>query len=157
MSAPLHSLQSALEHEVALVQRFIAILQAEAQALEHPDQADALNASTQDKNDCIDLLTKAGTARENALRALGFTPDAAGLNQAVETHPALADLGARLVQLGQQAVELNASNGAAIDVYLKHTQQALQALQPLVGGAGLYDASGRPGAVKGQRKTITAG
>lgn len=100
---------------------------------------------------------EAGKAREHALRELGHAPDRAGLEKAAADHPSLREACARLFELGQQASALNAANGAAIDTYLKHTQQALQALQPLVGGAGLYDASGRPGGVKGRRKTITAG
>lgn len=47
MTAPLQALQQSLENELALVQRFIDILRVEAEALERPDHADALNTSTQ--------------------------------------------------------------------------------------------------------------
>lgn len=157
MTAPHQALQRSLENELALVQRFIDILRVEAEALEQPDRADELNTSTQAKNACIEQLADAGKARENALLELGYTSDRTGLEKAAADHPSLRDACARLFELGQQASELNAVNGAAIGTYLRHTQQALQALQPLVGGPGLYDASGRPGAAKGQRKTITAG
>ena len=157
MTATPDALLSNLKNELALVQRFIDILRTEAIALEQPDYADKLNQSTHEKNACIELLTAAATAREAALRELGYAADKTGLEQAAQEHPQLHSVCEQLFALGQTASELNAANGAAIDTYLKHTQQALQALQPLVGGAGLYDASGRPGAIKGQRKTITAG
>lgn len=157
MTATPDTLLNTLENELVLVRRFIDIVRAEAVALEQHDQADQLNNSTQEKNACIEQLAAAGKARENALRELGYTANRTGLEEAAQAHPQLHDTSAQLFQLGQTASELNAANGAAIDVYLKHTQQALQALQPLVGGAGLYDASGRPGAIKGRQKTITAG
>ena len=157
MPAALEILQSSLDNELDLVQRFIDILHVEAEALEQPDKTDLLNKSTQQKNDCIEQLTKAGKARESVLAELGYAPNRSGLEQAAQTHPQLAAKCEQLFELGQAASQLNAANGAAIDTYLKHTQQALQALQPLVGGSGLYDASGKPGAIKGQRKTITAG
>ena len=157
MSASPQILQRALEAELTLVQRFIDILKAETHALEQPDHGEALNTSTQDKNACIEQLLDAGRTRESALRELGFGPDRAGLDEAAAIHPALRESCARLFDLGRQASELNAANGAMINTYLRHTQQALQALQPLVGNPGLYDASGRPGQAKGQRKSITAG
>lgn len=157
MTASLDSLQTALNTELAAVQRFMNALQAEAAALEQPDNFDELNASTTLKNSCIEQLVAAGKNREQVLSGFGFTPDRAGLEQAVEDHPELRETCQRLLSLGENASLMNAANGAAIDTYLKHTQQALQALQPLVGGTSLYDASGRPGAAKGQRKTITAG
>jgi len=157
MTASLDSLQIALDNELAAVQHFIDVLQTEAAALEQPDSFDELNASTSQKNACIEQLLAAGNDREQSLIRLGFTPDRAGLEEAVKIHPKLQETSEKLFKLGESARSLNAANGAAIDTYLKHTQQALQTLQPLVGGTSLYDASGRPGAVKGQRKTITAG
>lgn len=157
MSATPPTLQRCLEAELALVQRFIDILRAEAEALERPDHGEALNTSTQEKNLCIEQLLEAGQARDDALRELGFGPGRAGLDAACGSQPALRDTCARLFELGRQASDLNAANGVMIDTYLKHTQQALSAMQHLVGNPGLYDASGRTGPVKGQRKTITAG
>lgn len=157
MIAALDTLQSSLENELTLVQRFIDILENEASALEQPEKTDLLNASTQEKNSCIELLDQAGKTRENALLELGYPPNRAGLEEAAQANPELAEKCQQLFQLGQLASRLNAVNGAAIETYLKHTQQALQALQPLAGGSGLYDASGKPGTIKGRRKTITAG
>ncbi|HLU19159.1 MAG TPA: flagellar protein FlgN [Pusillimonas sp.] len=157
MTASLDALQTALDNELAAVRQFIDILHAEAAALEQPDNFDALNATTSQKNTCIEQLVAAGKDRELVLKQMGFTADRAGLEDAVSKHPKLRKTSQELIALGENASALNAANGAAIDTYLKHTQQALQALQPLVGGTSLYDASGRPGAVKGQRKTITAG
>lgn len=151
------TLQNALEAELALVQRFLDILQAEAAALEQPDQGEALNASTQEKNACIAQLMQAGQARENALGELGYSVDKAGLETAAAAYPHLKETSQMLFKLGQQASDLNSANGAIISTYLRHTQQALQAMRHLVGEPGLYDASGRPDAVKGQRKTIAAG
>ncbi|WP_353194210.1 flagella synthesis protein FlgN [Pusillimonas noertemannii] len=157
MSASLQALQSSLETELALVQRFLGILKAEAEALEQPDHSEALNSSTRDKNACIEQLLEAGRSRDDALRELGLDTGRAGLDEAAAAHPLLHDTCARLFELSQHASQLNAANGAMISTYLKHTQQALHALQPLVGNPGLYDASGRPGQAKGQRKAITAG
>lgn len=157
MTVALETLQNSLDNELALIQRFIDILRVEADALDQPDKTDLLNNSTQEKNNCIEQLAAAGKARENALLESGYTPDRVGLEEAAQRHPELGASCQQLFELGEAASGLNAANGAAIDTYLKHTQQALQALQPLVGGSGLYDASGKPGAIKGQRKTITAG
>lgn len=157
MNTAPQALQTALETELALVQRFLEVLQTEAAALEQPDQGEALTASTQEKNACITQLVEAGQAREKALAELGYSADRPGLEAAGAAHPQLAETSKMLFELGQEASELNAANGAAISTYLRHTQQALQAMRHLVGEPGLYDASGRPNAVKGQRKTITAG
>ncbi|NYT68195.1 flagella synthesis protein FlgN [Pusillimonas noertemannii] len=157
MSASLQALQSSLDTELALVQRFIDILKAEAEALEQPDHSEALNSSTRDKNACIEQLLEAGRSRDDALRDLDLDTGRAGLDEAAAAYPFLQDSCVRLFELSQQASQLNAANGAMISTYLKHTQQALHALQPLVGNPGLYDASGRPGQAKGQRKAITAG
>ena len=150
-------LQQHLEAELALVQRFISILQAESNALEQPDHGEALDSTTQQKNICIVQLAEAGQAREAALAELGYTTSRTGLEQAAAAHPGLAPTCAQLFELGQQASELNAANGVIIDTYLKHTQQALQAMRQLTGDTDLYNASGRSAPVKGKRTRITAG
>lgn len=157
MTVSPQTLQQHLDTELALVQRFIDILHAEAGALEQADHGEALDATTRKKNTCIAQLTKAGHARENALLALGYSADRAGLEAAVSAHPELAASCENLFKLGQQASELNASNGVIIDTYLKHTQQALQTMQHMVSSSNLYDASGRSDPVKGRRTKITAG
>ena len=157
MNALPQTLQQILETELSLVQCFIDILQAEAEALEQPDHGEALDASTRQKNTCIAQLNETGQARENTLRALGYGTDRAGLEQAVLAFPQLAEHCTRLFALGHQASELNAANGAIIDTYLKHTQQALQAMRHLTGGSDLYDANGRTDPHKGRRTSITAG
>jgi len=156
MTASSHALQQSLETELDLVQRFMGILQNEASALAQPDHGEALETCTRQKNECIEQLIQAGQARESSLRELGYSTDRAGLEAASADHQ-LDETCATLLELGRQAGELNASNGVIIDTYLKHTQQAFQTMRQLIGGSDLYDASGKPDALKGRRTKITAG
>ncbi len=55
-----------------------------------------------------------------------------------------------LLALTEQAAALNTDNGAAIEVYQQHTQQALADLQTLIAGTRLYDAQGRTRAQPGK-------
>lgn len=157
MTASAQHLLQTLNHELALVQRFIDILEAEANALEQSDYGEALEASTRHKNSCIGQLADAGQAREAALQAMGFGTDRAGLEAAVKTYPQLAHATDQLFDLGRQASDLNMANGAIIETYLQHTQQALHAIRQMSGSTDLYDASGRPGGSKGSRTRIAAG
>lgn len=157
MTATPETLQQTLEAELVLVQRFLEILHDEAKTLSQPDHNEALESCTRQKNSCIDQLVQAGRAREDALRQLNHSADRAGLDAAASAYPELAQTCFQLLDLGRQASELNAENGVIIDTYLKHTQQAFQAMRHLVAGADLYDASGRPDPLKGRRTNITAG
>lgn len=157
MTATPETLHRTLEAELALAQQFLTVLQDEAQALAQPDHDEALERCTRQKNSCIDQLVQAGQAREKALVDLGHSADRAGLEAAANAHPELAQTCNQLLAVGRQASELNANNGVIIDTYLKHTQQAFQAMRHLVGGSDLYDASGRPDPSKGRRTNITAG
>jgi len=156
MNSAVLGLQHCLEHEIVQARRFLAALQAEAQALETPDNGEALTGSTRQKAACAEDLSKAGLARQAALRELGYSADRQGLDAAVEANACLLDASRQLLELGRRASELNDANGIVIDTYLKHNQQALDTLRKIAGDASLYDASGRASRVPGQRKSIRA-
>ncbi len=150
-------LLKSLHTEIALIQRFLLALQAESRALESPDLPDALSASTLKKNACADLLTRANHERGGILQELGFSDDRQGLESAAQDQPSLQAAVRELLELAEQARQLNGANGAIIDVHLKHTQQTLDGLRALTGENTLYDASGRTRKTTGNQRNIKAG
>lgn len=157
MNNTVQQLQNCMKQEAALVEQFILVLQAEAEALAQPSDTDALKASTQEKNYFSDLLAQIGQKRQTHLRELGFDPDKAGLDAAALAYPALKPSCLSLFDAARKASALNTSNGTVIDIYLKHNQQALDALQRLSGIDPLYDANGRVHSVPAHKKGIKAG
>ncbi|TAL91396.1 MAG: flagellar protein FlgN [Candidimonas sp.] len=157
MSEPLQPLQRCLRQEATLIQRFISVLQAEAQALGHTADTDALTASTQEKNHFFDLLAQIDQERQAQLHELGYSADKAGLDAAADAYPALKPLCLDVFDLAKQASELNALNGAVIDIHLRRNQRAIDALRRLGNIDPLYDASGRTHGMPVHRKNIRAG
>lgn len=151
-------LQRCLEHEIDLVRQFIGVLQSEAQALELPNDDKALKTSTNQKMHFSELLDQAAHRRRSQLKELGFSADKAGLDSAAIQHPALQAPCSLLYAAAREADSLNTANGAVIDTYLKHNQQAIDLLRNIAGPDNLYNAYGRTSAVPKQNKTyIKAG
>ncbi len=157
MSEPLHPLQNCLQQETTLIQQFISVLQAEAQALGQTADTDALTASTKEKNRLFDLLSEIGRERQTYLQQLGYSADKIGLKAAADEYPVLKPLYLNLFDSARQASALNTVNGAVIDIHLRRNQQALDALRRLGNIDQLYDASGRAHAAPAYRKEIKAG
>lgn len=136
-------LQKCLEKETDLVQAFIAVLEAEAQALTEADTSDALSDSTENKNRYADQLVLVADERQLLLAHLGYSEDKAGLDAAVNDHPDLRAPYQTLIEKVEIASDLNAANGRIIDTFLEHNQQTLDTLRSLTGTGNLYDANGR--------------
>jgi flagella synthesis protein FlgN len=143
MSAAIENLQRCLEQEADLVRRFITVLQQEAEALASADQADALTATTLQKTEYAQLLEQAAGERRARLLELGLEDGKRGLDAAARNWPALQSDCQALYELATQASQLNASNGAIIDMYLQRNQRSIDTLRRLAGIDHLYDASGR--------------
>lgn len=141
-NAVLH-LQKCLEQELDLVQTFITVLEAEAEALTEAGTTDALSDSTEKKNSYADQLMVIADQRQLLLAHLGYSEDKVGLDAAVNDHPSLREPCRLLLEKAQIANDLNTANGSIIDTFLTHNQQALDTLRTLSGAGNLYDASGR--------------
>lgn len=136
-------LQRSLQHELELIQKFVLVLQAEAQILTIPNDSEALNASTEQKNQLIEQLTHTAQTRASLLKQLGYGADQSGLVATAASHPMLQTVCDDLINATRQANDLNISNGTIINTYLEHNQQAIDTLRHLVSSDSLYDASGR--------------
>ena len=143
MSAAIENLQQSLEQEADIVRSFIAVLRLEAEALASADQADALAATTRQKNEYAQLLEQASGIRRARLQELGLEDGKRGLDAAARNWPQLQAGCQALFELATQASQLNASNGAIIDMYLQRNQRSMDTLRRLAGIDHLYDASGR--------------
>lgn len=144
-------LAAALDHEARQLQAFLDVLAAEQALLaEGAHDLDALAANTNAKQACALALEQAQGERAAALQALGLPNDRDGLRAAAGAAPGLASQVDALLALTEQAAALNTDNGAAIEVYQQHTQQALADLQTLIAGTRLYDAQGRTRAQPGK-------
>ncbi|NYT61977.1 flagellar protein FlgN [Alcaligenaceae bacterium] len=151
-------LQKCLEEEVALVQTFITVLEAEAQALTEAGTTDALSDSTDQKNHYADQLMMVADKRQLLLTQLGYSDDKAGLDTAANEHASLRLHYQSLLEKAQIADDLNTANGSIIDNFLAHNQQALDTLRTLAGAGNLYDASGRANrGNQGSTRTFKAG
>ena len=157
-SNTLAQLQSSLEHELNLVQQFLTALQKEAHVLTLPNDNDALDASTEQKNQFAEQLTQAEKIRADLLKELGYKTNKAGLLAVAADHPALHAVCENLLLATQQANELNTTNGAIISAYLEHNQQAIDTLRAIISRGNLYDATGRTKSLPASnKKGIKAG
>lgn len=139
----LAELQHTLQNELELIQKFVLVLQSEAQILAIPNDSEALNASTAKKNRLIEQLTHTAQTRARLLEQLGYKADQSAMVAAAANNPALQVLCDDLISATRQANDLNISNGTIINTYLEHNQQAIETLRHLVSSDSLYDASGR--------------
>ncbi|AEC19300.1 putative chaperon of flagellar synthesis [Pusillimonas sp. T7-7] len=158
MNSTITQLHTCLENETSLVCEFIELLEAEAQVLTDGGHEEELAVSTAKKDAYARQLAQAAETRQTLLATLGHGADRTGLDAAANEYPALRAASDRLLEQTRKASELNASNGAIIDTFLEHNQQALDMLRTLAGAQSLYDAKGRtrPGG-KGQTKDIKVG
>jgi len=145
--APLDKLRQHLAHETALMRTFLDILDAEARALAAPIDGQALAAAVHRKTAQADALQAAARTRAARLAALGFADAQQDLDPVAQQYPALHPAIDALVALAAQARAKNQENGIVIQIWQRHHQDALSALQSLSGTLEprLYDARGRIG------------
>jgi len=145
--ASLDKLSQHLAHETTLMRTFLDILDAETRALVAPIDGQALAAVVHRKTVQADALQAAAQTRAMLLATLGFADARQDLGPVVRQYPALHPAIDTLVALATQARAKNQENGIAIQIWQRHHQDALSALQSLPGTSEprLYDARGRIG------------
>ncbi|MFT0546641.1 flagella synthesis protein FlgN [Allopusillimonas ginsengisoli] len=136
-------LQSILENEVVLFRGFVHTLEDEAHILSQDANDDTLAENTACKSSQAEKLAALANRRSEALAAMGFTPDPAGLDMAIHRHPELISLHSEIKQLAAKAFELNTANGIMLDAFVRHNRQTLNELGKLAGYGELYDGTGR--------------
>ncbi|ANN66793.1 flagella synthesis protein FlgN [Bordetella bronchialis] len=136
-------LQECLLEEDALVVEFTELLGSETVALTERQSFNALNAITESKNGIAARLHELSARRDSLLEELGFGPGHAGTTQAAEQYPEIAGIWRQLLDRCAAAAGINDRNGALIDMHLRYTEEALDALQALTKRSNLYEANGR--------------
>jgi len=115
------ALSHCLAQQVGLARQLLAALQAEARHLQNPGDVQALHASTRDKLACVQALEAASAATSAAIRDMR--------SEALQDHPDCMRQFQVLQALAEQARQLNAQNGMALQTCLRHTHHALLDLQ----------------------------
>lgn len=152
----IEKLQECLLEEDALVVEFTELLGSETVALTERQSFHALNAITESKNGIAARLHALSERRDGILAELGLPGGHAGTTQATERHPEIAPIWRQLLDRCAAAAGINDRNGALIDMHLRYTEEALDALQSLAKRSNLYDANGRARQGGGSGKTIVA-
>jgi flagella synthesis protein FlgN len=142
-------LQQIVESELAAVQRFIALLRQEQEAL-RLGQDDALLGLVEQKSLVADDLTKVAAQRNALLASSGFPPDRPGIENWLaraipdqKSRSALAETWGSLTTLAAEARELNRLNGDLIQIRMRHNTQALEALLGASRPLSLYGPDGQ--------------
>jgi flagella synthesis protein FlgN len=132
---------------------FIDVLHREQHALQQPDMS-LLRSLATEKAQQAQQLTQLADARNRWLAMLGYPQDRLGMERGLQECPAAAAAWKELLQLAENAHQLNKINGILVDQRLRHVQQRLSVLQSSVSdtpGAGLYGADGQPQPFSGGR------
>ncbi|ANN78296.1 flagella synthesis protein FlgN [Bordetella flabilis] len=149
-------LYECLLEEDALVVEFTELLGSETVALTERQSFQALNAITESKHGIASRLQALSERRDALLAEMGLPPGHGGTTQAAERDPDVGRIWAQLLDRCAAAAGINDRNGALIDMHLRYTEEALDALQALTKRANLYDANGRSRQGGGSGKTIVA-
>jgi flagella synthesis protein FlgN len=136
-------LQQCLLEEDALVVEFTELLGSETVALTERQSFNALNAITESKNGIAARLHALSDRRDALLNELGFGPGHKGTTEAAEQHVEIAETWRQLLNRCAAAAGINDRNGALIEMHLRYTEEALDALQAMTKRSGLYEANGR--------------
>lgn len=136
-------LHECLLEEDALVVEFTELLGSETVALTERQSFNALNAITESKNGIAVRLHELSARRDALLAELGYAPGHAGTTAAAADHPDIAATWRQLLDRCAAAAGINDRNGALIDMHLRYTEEALDALQSMTRRSSLYEANGR--------------
>jgi flagella synthesis protein FlgN len=139
----IEKLKECLLEEDALVVEFTELLGSETVALTERQSFHALNAITESKNGIAARLHELSARRDGILAELGLENGHAGTTQAAERDPDVAAIWRQLLDRCAAAAGINDRNGALIDMHLRYTEEALDALQALSKRSNLYEANGR--------------
>lgn len=136
---------SRLYDERDALKAFVTLLETEQQALVSGNTEQLLMLADS-KVLAVHGLSKLANARSEGLRAQGEKIELGGMTAWLRTNNA-NDLPVwhDILQLAEQAQQLNRTNGALIQTRLRNNQQALMVLQGATNGAtGLYGPDGQP-------------
>lgn len=139
------SLAAVVERELALVERFLAILLVEQAALRR-GAVDGLEAFTAAKAEMASRLNAASDEREAWLASEGAAAGRSGLEAWLAAHPedqAAGKAWRKLIAVAEASRDANRLNGQLIAQRLQFTHQALVVLAGETPAAGLYDRDGQ--------------
>ena len=146
-------LAACITRECDATQGFVEILRQEQQALQQADIS-LLPALAAEKACQAQQLAQLADARHGWLAMRGYPQDHLGMERGLQDCPAAADAWTELLQLAENANQLNRINGILLDQRLRYVQQRLSVLQSSVSsipGAGLYGSDGQPQPFSGGR------
>lgn len=137
-------MKTILQQELDALDRFVALLQREQQALIAADTL-TLADITQEKLQLGEQLNRLASACLAVVAADGFATNAAGIQQWLAGQPAGTNmLWDQLLKRARAAQQLNETNGLLIETRLQHNQQALTVLFQAANQAGMYGPDGKP-------------
>ena len=149
-SSPLPEL---IKDELALLRRFVTLLQEEQQALIEGD-LERLLPLAEEKSRQANALGQLAVGRNQVLSAQGLTADKRGmdawLGSQAKTSPARNDWAA-LLALAAETRRLNELNGKLISTRMQHNQRALAVLAAATNQAMLYGPDGQQRPPTGSR------
>lgn len=121
-----------LHAEKSCVEEFLAVLEAEEQAMSNGRFGELASISEQ-KIQLLDRIAELDRQRETAQAALGFEPGPAGADAAAAAGgEATRHAWASLLELAERARAHNLRNGSIVYTHLDFTQKALHFLQSSV-------------------------
>lgn len=142
------TLAASLRLELEAFAHFYELLQTEREALANTD-VNSLVEIAQRKSDKVLQLTQLADKRNLAIKSAMPTSMLANLMEAwlVKNDPnGISEVGQlwhELLVLAKQAKDLNQSNGAMIQLSLRHNRQALETLHAAAQQTSLYGADGQ--------------
>lgn len=116
------------------------------QAVLRDGASDLLDILSRNKAEMAQRLRELAKARERFLVSQGLSPDAAGMQSWITSHPKdirAAAAWSGMQSLARQARALNQVNGALIEIQLRNHQQKLAALGKASGTHMLYGPQGQ--------------
>ncbi len=145
-----------LREEDAAVVAFTSLLEEESAALAGRQSFETLQAITDRKNEYAALLGGLSHRRDSLLAELDLPAAHEGTEAAAARYPALAEAWQTLLTHSAHAAAINERNGTLIDMHLRHTEDALEALRNVGAASNLYTSQGRSGVAGALRKAYVA-
>lgn len=138
-------LPALIQDELALLRRFVTLLQEEQQALVEGDP-ERLLLLAEEKSRQASALGQLAIARNQELSALGLAKDKPGMDAWLARQEARAPVRndwAALLTLAAETRRQNELNGKLISTRMQHNQRALEVLAAATNQAMLYGPDGQ--------------
>lgn len=141
-----------LEETLAELQRFLAVISTERQALVS-GEINQLPAIAEEKSALATRLATLESQRENILRGAGFAAGREGIAVwlAANATTKIPVLWQQLINLSTEAKQENETNGKLIGALMQQNQQALGILIEQSADTTTYDADGQQKSTAGRR------